>query len=69
MPEVNLEQLMTALEQAVRELQNAIKGRTPVPNWLDRVVGSMKVERAFDEVLAHGRAIRQIDRPDDDEAP
>jgi hypothetical protein len=34
---------------------------------LDRVIGSMKDEPAFDEVLAHGRAIRQADRPPDDQ--
>ena len=69
MPEITLEQRMTALEEAVRELQHAIKARSPAPNWLDHVVGSMKDEPAFDEVLAHGRAIRQLDRPADHKAP
>ena len=61
MPEVTLEQRMTALEEAVRELQAAIHARKPTTDWLDGVVGSMKDEPAFDEVLAHGRAIRQAD--------
>lgn len=65
MPRATLEQRMTALEQAVRELQEAMKTRTQSPDWLDRVIGSMKDEPAFDEVLAYGRAIRQADRPPD----
>jgi len=69
MPEATLERRMTALEEAVRELQEAMHGRKPTPDWLDRVIGSMKDEPAFDEVLAHGRAIRQADRPAEDQAP
>jgi hypothetical protein len=69
MPEVSLEQRMTALEQAVRELQRSMTARTPAPDWLDRLVGSMKDLPAFDEVLAHGRDIRQADMPCDDQAP
>jgi hypothetical protein len=38
-------------------------------DWLERVIGSMKDESAFDEVLALGRAIRQADRPAEDQAP
>ena len=69
MPNATLEQRMTAMEEAVRELREAMNGRTPVPDWLDRVIGSMKDETAFDEVLAHGRAIRQADGPAEDESP
>jgi hypothetical protein len=69
MPEVSLEHRMTALEQAVRELQRASTGRTPAPDWLDRLVGSMKDQPAFDEVLAHGRDIRRADMPCDDQGP
>jgi hypothetical protein len=57
---------MTVLEEQVRELQEAINTRKPAPDWLDRVIGSMKDEPAFDEVLAYGRAIRQADRPVED---
>ncbi len=60
---------MTALEDAMRELQESMGARSPAPDWLDRVIGSMKDEPAFDEVLAYGRAIRQADRPADDQAP
>jgi len=38
------------------------------PDWLDRVIGSMKDEPAFDKVLDYGRAIRQADRPAEDQA-
>lgn len=69
MPKANLEQRMTALEAAVRELQQAMQQRKPAADWLERVVGSMKDEPAFEEVLAHGRAIRQADRPAEDQAP
>ena len=66
MPEATLEQRITVLEEAVRELQEAMRARKPAADWLDRVIGSMKDEPAFDEVLAYGRAIRQADRPAED---
>ena len=58
MPEATLEQRMTALEEAVCELQETMKARKPAPDWLDSVIGSMKDEPAFDEVRAHDRAAR-----------
>jgi hypothetical protein len=69
MPKATLEQRMTALEQTVRDLQEAICARKPAPDWLDCVIGSMKDEPAFDEVLARGKAIRHADRPAEDPAP
>jgi hypothetical protein len=66
MSKTALEERVTALEEAVHDLQQAAKARVPAPDWLDRVIGSMKDEPAFDEVLAHGRAFRQSDRPADD---
>ncbi|MBI1829891.1 MAG: hypothetical protein HYR84_00405 [Planctomycetes bacterium] len=69
MPEATLEQRVTAVEVAVRELQEAMTKRNPCADWLDRVIGTMKDEPAFDEVLAHGRAIRDADRPAEDAAP
>lgn len=66
MPNATLEQRMTAVETAVRELQEAMRHRQPVADWLDRVIGSMKDEPAFDEVLALGRAARSADRPAED---
>jgi hypothetical protein len=69
MPEASLDQRMTAIAEAVRELQEMMKARKLAPDWLDRVIGSMKDEPAFDEVLAYGRAIRRADRPAVDQAP
>jgi hypothetical protein len=69
MPNATLEQRVTAMEKAVRELQEAVKARKPAPDWLGRVIGSMKDEPAFEEVLAYGRAIRQSDSPAEDQAP
>jgi hypothetical protein len=69
MPQAHLEPRMTAVEQTVRQLQEAMRAREPASDWLDRMIGSMKDEPAFDEVLAYGRAIRQADRPADDKAP
>jgi hypothetical protein len=60
---------MAALEDAMPELQESMKARNPCLDWLDCVIGSMKDEPAFDEVLACGRAIRQADRPADDQSP
>ena len=58
MPEISLEQRMQAVECAVRELQAAFQKREPDPNWLDRVIGSMRDEPAFEQVLAFGREFR-----------
>jgi hypothetical protein len=43
--------------------------RAPGPDWLEQVIGSFKDEPAFDEVLEHGRALRQADRPPEDPEP
>ena len=69
MSEASLDQRMTAMENGVRELQEMMKARKPVHDWLDHVIGSMKDEPAFDEVLAYGRAIREVDRPAEDREP
>ena len=63
MAETTLDQRITSLEQEVRKLQDAMSVRNPATDWLNRVIGSMKDEPAFDEVLMHGRAIRHSDRP------
>jgi hypothetical protein len=67
--EATLEVRLAAVEQAVRDLQRLVATRTPSPNWLERLTGSMKDEPAFEEVLEYGRAIRQADRPPEDAAP
>ncbi len=60
-----LEQRLEAVESAVRELQGVVGARQPAANWLDRVIGSMKDEPAFDEVLAFGKALREGNRPEE----
>jgi hypothetical protein len=68
MPKAAIEEKIAAIEDSVRELQAAIRGRQPSADWLDKVIGSMKDEPAFEEVLAHGRAARLADRPPEDQA-
>ncbi len=67
--EATLEERLAAVEQSVRELQRLMAARTPSPNWLERLTGSMKDEPAFAEVLEYGRAIRHADRPPEDAEP
>jgi hypothetical protein len=67
MANATLEQRMTEIEIAVRELQEALRIRKPAADWLSQVIGSMKDEPAFDEVLALGRAARLADRPGEDQ--
>ena len=68
MAEATLEQRVSDLEHAVRELREVMINRSPASDWLERLIGSMKNEPAFDEVLAHGRAIREADRPAESES-
>ena len=56
-----------ALNRFLIDADPAMKARTPAPDWLERVIGSMKDEPAFDEVLAYGRAIREADRPTEEQ--
>ncbi len=60
-----IEQRLVAVETAVRELQGLVRARVSTPNWLERVIGSMKDEPDFEQVLAYGSAIRQADRPEE----
>ncbi len=62
----SFEQRLTAVEQAVAELQRRLATAPPPENWIERITGSMKDQPAFEEVLAYGRAIRQADRPTED---
>jgi len=64
-----LEERLAKVEAALRELQQRLDARAPGPDWLERVIGSFKDEPAFDEVLEHGRALRQADRPPEDPEP
>ncbi len=64
--ETSLEQRLTAVEQAVSELQQRVAHLPTATHWLTRMTGSFKDEPAFDDVLALSRALRAADRPDDE---
>lgn len=61
--DIQIEQRLTAVERAIRELQQQSTILPPAANWLERITGSFKDEPAFEEVLAYGRTIRAADRP------
>lgn len=58
-----LEQRVSVLEQAVHDLQQQIRHPSPSADWLKQMIGAFKDEPAFDKVIAYGRAIRESDRP------
>ena len=64
--ELTLERRLSALEQAVANLQLRLNGMPTTTNWLEKVSGSISDESAFLEALEYGRAFRQADRPPDD---
>jgi hypothetical protein len=66
MAEATLEQRISVLENAIQELRDELNAQKPSTDWLKNVLGSMKDEPAFDEVLAYGRAIRESDRPEEE---
>jgi hypothetical protein len=64
--EAVVERRLATLEGAVRDLQRRL-ARAPAPaDWLDKVIGSVSDEAAFNEALEFGRAIRNADRPPDE---
>jgi hypothetical protein len=64
-----IERRLTALEQAVAELQQRLNKVQPPANWLERFRGAFKDVPAFDEVVKYGREIREADRPAEDSGP
>lgn len=67
MSETSIEQRLAAVETAVHDLQRRLERLSPFPNWLGQVIGSLKDEPAFEEVIAYGKAIREADQlPDQD---
>jgi hypothetical protein len=65
----SLEQRLAAVEAAVSAIQRQLATQVPARNWLEQVIGSLKDEPAFEEVLEYGRAIREADRPPEDVGP
>ena len=66
MSEASIEQRLAAVESAVRDLQRRLASKPVSPSWLEQVIGSLKDEPAFDEVIAYGKAMREADRLSDD---
>jgi hypothetical protein len=64
--DIQIEERLTAVEEAVRELQRRLTIMTPALNWLERITGSFKDEPEFEKALEYGRAIREADRPPHD---
>jgi hypothetical protein len=64
--EPRLEERLTAVEEAVVELQRRLADLPPTGNWIERMTGSFKDEPAFDVVLEYGRAIRSSGRAPED---
>ena len=69
----SVEERLSALEREVAELRaragngSAAPPASPLPNWLDAIVGSMSDCPEFDEVARLGQAARRADRPPDKE--
>ena len=57
--EAVLEQRLTALEQAVHDLQQQLASRVVSDDWLEKVTGSITDEAAFLEALEFGRVYRR----------
>jgi len=67
MSETSIEQRLAAVETAVHDLQRRLEHLSLSPNWLSQVIGSLKDEPDFEEVIAYGKAIREADQlPDQD---
>lgn len=61
--QTTLEQRVEALERTVAELQERLLRPVVQPKSVLNVVGSMKDEPFFDEVVAYGREHRRSDQP------
>lgn len=64
--QMQIEQRLTAVEEAVSELQRRASLPTPAANWLEQISRSFKDEPAFEQVLEYGRQLRAADRPPDE---
>jgi hypothetical protein len=65
--DTTIEGRLEALEQAFEELKRKLEERPISPNWLDQVIGILKDEPEFHEVIRLGREFRMADRPKDDD--
>jgi hypothetical protein len=58
MSQTSLEQRMQAVEYVAVDSQQAFPVPDTDPNWLDKLIGSMRDEPVFEGVLALGRGFR-----------
>ena len=61
----SIEERLTAVEQAIAEIQRRLIRFEPDADWIECVTGSMEGKPEFEEVLRLGREMRREDRPDD----
>ena len=64
--ETSLEERVKVLEKEVADLKQRLLDLSFRGTWLEKVIGSMKDEPEFGEVLRLGAEIRAADRPPDD---
>ncbi|AFZ15222.1 hypothetical protein Cri9333_4439 [Crinalium epipsammum PCC 9333] len=57
-----LEQRLVTVEKAVSDLQHKFENKPTSENWLEKLIGSISDEAAFQEALEYGRAFRQADK-------
>ena len=62
-----IEQRLSAVEQAVAEIQQRTGNPKAADNWLQEVRGSFRGDPIFAKMIEYGRQIRNADRPNDDE--
>jgi hypothetical protein len=65
--EEDFERRLTAVEQAVAELQRRLVNRNDPQAGLQRLIGSVTDIEGFEEVLKYGREFRYSDRPPDED--
>ena len=54
-----MEKRLRALEEEVADLKRRLDMLAPPGNWLERVVGSMDNNPAFEDAMRYGREYRQ----------
>lgn len=68
MPDLStMDQRLTAMERAVRDLQQRFDAMTGKAGWLHRLRGAFNDRPEFDDVVRLGREFRESDRPQDDD--
>ena len=60
-----IEERLATVERELAELKSRLPA-LPKANWIEAITGSMKDYPEFDEVLRHGKEIRDADRPTDE---